>query len=133
MFNGHPTNVNRRIRATIRRAAKHDLVVTSTTDGGHSRGSWHYVIPGRNREGCAVDFGFTAANLHRFSADQRRAKMVAFQRAEYARARRMRFLGWMELIGPENGLCILQGRPAGLAEGTALEQAHDNHVHIARR
>jgi hypothetical protein len=53
--------------------------------------------------------------------------MRRFQKREFARARRVH--GYTELIGPINNACILRGHPTTLPEGTALEQAHDNHVH----
>jgi len=131
-WNGQPWNVNRRVKATVKRARKYGLVPTSTTNGAHSRGSWHYIVPGRNTAGAAVDLGFEADDLRRLGQAERTERLSRFQRAEYARARRYGFRGYLELIGPVNGLVILGGRPAGLAEGTALEQAHDDHVHVAR-
>lgn len=126
---GHRGNITRRLRPVIRRAHRAGLVVTTTTDGVHAAGSWHYVIRGRNTVGRAVDFGLPGPLV----GTMKGARMLeAFQRAEYTRARRLRFRTYLEVIGPINGLCVLQGRPAGLVEGTALEQAHDNHVHVAR-
>jgi hypothetical protein len=119
-YDGRPGNVTRRIRSVIRRAHKHGLTVTATTNGTHASGSWHYVIRGRNTKGHAVDLAGP------------RNRMEAFQRSEYARAKRYRFRTYKEIIGPLNGLIVLQGRPTGLVEGTALEQAHDTHVHVAR-
>jgi hypothetical protein len=131
-FDGHPGNVTRRVRAVISRAHKHGLVVTSTTDGGHADWSWHKVILGRNRLGHAVDVGFSQRDIDRLSPHQRRRRLIEFQTAEYKRAKRLLWRSYKELLGPHDGLCILQGRPVGLVNGTVLENAHDNHVHVAR-
>jgi hypothetical protein len=131
-IDGHPGNVTRRIRAVIRRAHKRGLVATFTTDGSHAPGSWHKVILGRNRLGHAVDVGFTQRGIDRLSPHQRRRILIDFQTSEYKRAKRLRWRTYKELLGPHDGLCILQGQPVGLVNGTALENAHDNHVHVAR-
>lgn len=128
-YDGHPGNVSRRIRYVIRRAHKAGLIVTATTDGTHARGSWHYIVRGRNRRGRGVDLGLPSREV---GTEYGQRKLEAFQRAEYKRARRLGFRTWLEIIGPVNGLVVLAGRPAGLTEGTVLEQAHDNHVHVAR-
>ena len=39
----------------------------------------------------------------------------------------------VELIGPTNTLIVLADAETDLAEGTALENQHDNHVHEAYR
>ncbi|MDQ3276266.1 MAG: hypothetical protein M3Q39_14900, partial [Actinomycetota bacterium] len=39
--------------------------------------------------------------------------------------------GLLEVFGPENGSCVKNGRRIGLAEGTPLENLHDDHLHIA--
>jgi hypothetical protein len=114
MLNGRPGNVNRRIKGTIRRAVNAGLYVTSTTGGQHASGSWHY-------SGKAVDVAG--------SYD----KMVRFQRSEYNRGR-FHFGRWkyLELFGPVNYLCLKNGSPITLGEGTGLENLHDTHVHVAR-
>jgi hypothetical protein len=131
-IDGHPSNVTRRVKYVIRRAHKHGLVVTSTTDGGHADFSWHKIVLGRNRRGHAVDVGFTQHDIDHLSPHERRRRLIDFQTSEYKRARRLGFRTYKELLGPHDGLCILQGRPVGLVNGTALENQHDNHVHVAR-
>jgi hypothetical protein len=37
----------------------------------------------------------------------------------------------LESFGPINGLCLKNGVPISLAEGTFLEQLHDSHEHVA--
>jgi hypothetical protein len=111
-IDGHPSNVTRRVKYVIRRAHKHGLVVTSTTDGGHA--------------------DFTQHDIDHLSPHERRRRLIDFQTSEYKRARRLGFRTYKELLGPHDGLCILQGRPVGLVNGTALENQHDNHVHVAR-
>lgn len=111
MLNGHPGNVRWRVKRAIVRGVNRGLYVTSTTDGTHAPGSYHY-------SGRAVDMG---ANT--------RAKMVSHQLAELKRFRR-----WhrhKEIIGPDNRAIVLRGAETDLAEGTSLEQMHDNHVHVA--
>jgi hypothetical protein len=131
-FDGHPGNVTRRVRAVISRAHKHGLVVTATTDGAHAPFSWHTVLRGRNHLGHAVDLGFSAADLARLAPHERRRRLVAFQEAEYKRAKRLGWRSYKELLGPKDSLCVLQGRPVDLVNGTVLENQHDNHVHVAR-
>jgi len=111
MLNGHPRPSSWRVRRAIVRGVNAGLYVTSTTDGQHATGSYHY-------SGRAVDM---AANT--------RARMVAFQRDELRRFRR-----WhkhREIIGPDNEAIVLRGSETALAEGTPLETMHDNHVHLA--
>lgn len=105
-FNGHPSNVTRPVQQAIVRGNKAGLLVTSTTDGTHSPGSLHYT-------GRAADFGGYVQQ-----------DKINFQNSEWARG------GQTELIGPTNGQTILGGSRTTLSEGTALEQAHDNHVHV---
>jgi hypothetical protein len=131
-IDGHPGNVTRRIKYVIRRAHKRPLVATATTDGSHAAGSWHKIIRGRNRRGRAVDVGFTQRDLARLSPHERRRILIDFQTSEYKRAKRLGWRTYKELLGPHDGLCILQGRPVRLVNGTAVENAHDNHVHVAR-
>jgi lysozyme len=138
MIDGHPDNVTRRVRATIRRAHEAGLVATATTDpppntpGAHAAGSWHYPMKGRNANGCAVDVGFSAHDIEHLSADVRRLRLVRFQILEYRRAKRFKFRTWQEIIGPNDEYVVLGGKRADLARGSALERQHENHVHIAR-
>jgi hypothetical protein len=117
-FNGKPKNVTWQIRRVISRGNRAGLVVTSTTGGTHATYSYHRPVfgPRRNR-GRAVDMAGS------------RAAMVRFQKSELARFRRFR--RHKEIIGPDNAAIVLRKQESDLPEGTALEQAHDNHVHIA--
>ena len=54
--------------------------------------------------------------------------MVRFQTAEFKRFQRR---GVVELIGPDESITVLRGGSTRLADGSALETAHDNHVHVA--
>lgn len=132
MIDGHPPNVTRRVKATINRAHKHGLIVTATTDGVHATASWHTPLAGRNRKGCAVDVGFSVRDLQRLTVEQRRAKLVAFQVAEYRYAKRFKFRTFLEILGPDNRYVLMRGERADLVEGSALETQHDSHCHIAR-
>lgn len=53
-------------------------------------------------------------------------RMQAFQTAEFHSRGKHRPT---ELLGPINYRCILGGRVITLAEHSALEDEHDNHVH----
>jgi hypothetical protein len=106
-FNGHPANVNPRIRNIIRRANARGLYVTSTTDGSHAVNSHHYY-------GDAVDLAGDYDD------------MVSFQRTLADEP-----AGLLELFGPDNAACVKNGVRISIGEGTDLEQAHDNHDHVA--
>ena len=110
-----PSNVH--VRRFITRGFALGLVPTATTNGQHAAHSLHYLKRAADMGLRGPEIG-TARGLRR---------MRRFQRAEFNRAKRVK--GYTELIGPINDACILQGRPTTLAEGSVLEQAHDNHVH----
>jgi GH25 family lysozyme M1 (1,4-beta-N-acetylmuramidase) len=123
MFFGVDPQVTPDVRAYIARAYAAGLVPTSTTGGSHSPGSFHFqTIGGRGRAadiGLRSDLIGTARGLER---------MRKFQAREFAnRAARHP----VELIGPDNDLCVLNGVVSPLAEGSPLENQHDNHVHGA--
>lgn len=124
-WNGFPPINSARMRRVVKRANKAGLVVTSTSGGSHATTSYHYLKR-------AADFGFSGADLNKLNADQRRRRLVAFQKAEYRRARLRGFVTYLEIIGPDNTYNVLRSRSTSLAEGTSLEQMHDNHVHVAR-
>ena len=113
-LNGHG-QVKRNLRPVIMRAVARGLDVTSTTGGVHSRNSYHYraraVDIGHNR-------GFNAWVL---------VKLLAFQRREHKYHGRE----YTELFGPSNRANRKYGRVYRMREGSSLEQAHDNHLHIA--
>jgi hypothetical protein len=114
---GVPPVPNEQVRSFFARAYGAGLVPTATTNGQHSAHSLHY-------QGRAGDVGLrsdeigTPKGLH---------KMEKFQDAEFKRARQVG--GYTELIGPINNEVILSGVVSPLAEGTPLENQHDNHVH----
>lgn len=106
------------VKAYLTRGVAAGLVPTATTNGVHSPTSFH-------RDGRAGDLGLPVSLI---GTKRGRKRLERFQGAEYARRKR---LGHTELLGPVNGLCVLTGRPVTLAEGAALENQHDNHVHGA--
>ncbi len=114
MLNGHPPNITDDCRKVLIRASKAGLRCTSTTDGGHASTSYHY-------SGRAVDVAdaLTPEGIQ---------NMKNFQKAEFERGLKA---GYKELFGPLNDKCIKNGAALTLAEGTALENQHDNHVHLA--
>lgn len=112
-LNGH-ADVNGATRRFIMRAVAAGLEVTSTTDGVHAATSYHYG-------GRAADVG----GRTRFGRLRMR-KMRRFQRQEFQRRGR-----YLELFGPVNDHCVKNGTPLTLAEHSALEDLHDNHVHGA--
>lgn len=120
MLNGHPGNVTPKVRSAIMRGVAAKLVVTSTTDGVHADRSYHNAkVWG---EGRAVDLGLPG---HLVGTAKGRARLVSFQRAEHRRG------GQRELFGPDNRCNRKNGAALTLAEGSALEDLHDNHVHLA--
>jgi lysozyme len=118
LFFGPPTNVTGDVKRFITRAYARGLVPTSTTNGDHAPGSFHF----QNRAadiGLRTDLVGTTKGLRR---------MERFQRAEF---RRRGKTNPIELIGPINGQVVLSGVATSLQEGQALENQHDNHVHGA--
>ena len=124
-YYGVSPKVNADCRKAICRAYAAGLVPTSTLRTG-SGGSYHNQRDA-NGDGRGVDFG-----LRRQLVGTQRglARMIKFQRQEHWR-RRAGKIDPIELIGPDNRLIVLRGRETDLAEGTGLEQQHDNHVHEA--
>jgi hypothetical protein len=130
MLRGHPGDITRAVKRVIVRGHNHQLIVTSTTDGAHARTSFHFTKP----LGRAVDLGnkrrrlangeFVGANP---GTSQARALMVAFQQFLVNKFGCNSFL---ELFGPDNSLNCKNGRRLTLDEGSALESAHDTHVHV---
>ena len=114
-------NVTLALRSAIMRAYAAGLVPTSTLRFPVGGGSWHQARDSRGR-GRAVDFGNRRILIGKKKGLLR---MLAFQHAEVNRG------GWEEVIGPDNALCVLKGVRVPLREGTALENQHDNHVHLA--
>lgn len=100
------------------------LVPTSTTGDQHAPGSFHKQRDGAGR-GRAVDLGLRREHINTPKGLRR---MEAFQRSEFARFPKS---GAIELIGPLAAMTVLRGTSTQLAEGSALETQHDNHVHGA--
>ena len=128
-FNVDP-HVNAGCRAAICRAYAAGLVPTSTTGGTHAPGSFHTRKNGHG-EGQAVDFGVRRNLVGTAKAAQ---LLASFQLKEHARFHNHKLHhDLVELIGPINTLIVLRDVETDLAEGTALENQHDNHVHEAYR
>lgn len=113
-YYGVSTDVNDACKKAITRAYARGLVPTSTTGGSHAPGSLHY-------QHRAADLGVRSDIV---GTAKQTKKLSAFQSREWNRG------GHTELIGPINNKIILRGSRTSLGEGTALEQAHDNHVHV---
>ena len=117
LYFGVPAVDNMQVRSFFARAYGHGLVPTATTNGTHSAHSLHYL-------GRAGDVGLRNDEI---GTPKGLRKMQRFQDSEFRRARRLG--GYTELIGPVNEEVILRGVVSPLAEGTPLENQHDNHVH----
>ena len=116
-FEGHPKNITHRLFWDIVRAHRHGLIVTATTDGTHSSGSYHYPRNNADGLGHAVDFG----NKVPGTAAARR-RMIRFQRAEGAKGSSK----YRELFGPDNWYVKDGVRHSGAFPG------HQDHVHVAK-
>lgn len=125
MLNGHPGNITRACKRYIARAHAVGLVVTSTTDGTHVPGSYHYPRLPFRRKGHAVDVAPRLSVPHA----ERLHRMRAFQHAELKRG------AWRyrELFGPTNSECVKNGRRITLANHSGIEDQHDTHCHGAPR
>jgi hypothetical protein len=119
MLNGHPGNIDRATKRFIRRGVNHGLVCTATTNGQHAEHSYHH--PDAHGIGHAADM---ASSMTREGI----RAMVGFQHSEAQTPGRLN-----ELFGPDNFTNVKNGSHLSLAEGTALENQHDNHVHGAPR
>jgi hypothetical protein len=127
MLNGHPGNITRACKRAIVRAVNHGLVVTSTTDGAHAATSWHAprrLPPTFRKVGRAVDVGTDSSVVGKAA----RERKIDFQHSELKRSETH---GYRELLGPDNGACILKGERVRLANHSALEDQHDTHTHVA--
>jgi tellurite resistance protein len=94
-------------------ASRHGLVVTSTTGGGHTPGSYHY----RAR---AVDFGFLGNPL----SPEGQRTFIRFQHRLAKHPGR-----FAELIGPDVHKNVKHG--AFIRYDARTEAAHKNHIHCA--
>jgi hypothetical protein len=120
MLNGHPGNITPAAKKMVVRAVRAGLIVTSTTDGKHAPGSYHYTKPGE-----AVDFGLPGSLV---GTERGRRRLVNFQRKEARKPAR-----FSELFGPDNRANVKNGVVISLPEGSPLETLHDNHVHGVAR
>ena len=118
MFFGVDPGVTPPVRAYITRAYGAGLVPTSTTGGSHAPGSFHF-------QKRAADIGLRSDLIGTTKGTERMRK---FQAREFAKRDEQHPV---ELIGPDNNLCVLNGVVSPLAEGSGLEDQHDNHVHGA--
>lgn len=118
MYYGVPDDVQPKVKKFITRGYAAGLVPTSTTGGRHAPGSYH----GMHR---AADMGVRRDVLGTPTQTRRLRK---FQQAEWNRRNRTEPI---ELIGPVNNLIVLRSSDTALAEGSALENQHDDHVHGA--
>lgn len=125
-YYGVDPNVNAECKKAICRAFVAGLVPTSTTGGKHAPGSFHGQRNSQG-QGRAVDFGLRKELV---GTKKGYARLATFQRKEFWR-RSQKKVKPAELIGPINALTVLRYQHTGLSEGSALEQAHDNHVHVA--
>lgn len=117
-YNGHPSNVTRKVKRFIKRARKFGLYVTSTTDGSsHTPSSHHYPRNNPDGLGHAVDLAGTRANMERYQRHITRS-------ARHCRR-------FKEVFGPINNRCVKNGTMITLSDGSGLENSHDNHIHIA--
>ena len=118
LYYGVATDVTHDVKRCIARAYGRGLVPTSTTGGKHAPGSFHF-------QHRAADLGLRKEEIGTAKGMRR---MVRFQTAEFRRFQRR---GIVELIGPDETITVLRGSSTRLADGSALETAHDNHVHVA--
>src|SRR5438046_5197563 len=91
MLNGHPADVTWAVKRCIVRGINYGLYTTSTTDGVHSKTSYHYTKP----LGKAVDMGFNPGVDREEAVQQLMVKR--FRSAFY------------EEFGPANNLWIRNG------------------------
>lgn len=123
MLNGHPGNVTVPVRRIIVRAVNSGLIVTSTTDGGHSPTSYHKPRPPMFPRGRAVDLGHKRPGTREATQD-----LSDFQRNLITI-----YGAWSfhEIYGPNNEWNVKNGIKVGLGESTPLETLHDTHDHVA--
>lgn len=121
VFTGVPGDIAKHLRRSLMRAYGRGMVVTATTNGNHATNSFHFLKR-------AFDVGLIHREIGTLKGTKR---LLDFQRSEFNAWARGRRPGLQELIGPDNDAVVLRGVHSPLAEGSPLEQAHDNHVHVA--
>lgn len=114
-YNNVPHVSNKHVQRFIAQGYGAGLVPTATTNGKHASGSYHKL-------GRAADMGLRRGEI---GTKKGLRKLRGFQDRQWKRG------GHTELLGPINSRCILKGHRTTLAEGSALENQHDNHVHGA--
>lgn len=114
MLNGRPGNIEAQVKKEIAVAVlQYDLVVTSTTTGGHTPSSYHFPRnnPRQNGLGRAVDLAGAPSNMRAYMAH------VLSQPSRYD-----------EGFGPPNTEFVKHGRKFGGAIPN-----HYDHAHVAPR
>jgi murein L,D-transpeptidase YcbB/YkuD len=111
VLDGCPGNVAPEVIGVAVLAHRFGCYVTATTNGVHAINSWH-------KRGRALDAGANS-----------QPPKVALQRHLYTHFASELY----ELFGPQNGACVKNGVRITLPEGSALENQHDNHTHVAAR
>jgi lysozyme len=117
---GVSTDVSAPVRKFITRGYAAGLVPTSTVRAPRFVGDNSYHI--RHK---AADMGLRRDEI---GTAKGAAKRERFQAAEWARRHKT---NPTELIGPINDKIVLNGHDTSLAEGSPLEDQHDDHVHGA--
>jgi hypothetical protein len=100
-----------------------DAFLKKHPNGVHAVHSWHH--PDAHGIGHAADMGLEDRLV---GTQEGLRRMVSFQHHESQDPSRFN-----ELFGPDNFTNVKNGSHMTLAEGTALENQHDNHVHGAPR
>lgn len=124
-YYGKSSSVTDGCKRAVRRAYAHWLIPTSTTGGVHAPGSYHNPVNGIGR---AVDLGVHPSKI---GTAKGRRLLVRQQRREFKDWRKGKRPNLRELIGPDNNMIVLRGVHSPLADGSPLENQHDNHVHEA--
>lgn len=96
--------------------------------------AWGYLdfdlyITSMRRDYVPAGGSTTSYHLVGKAGDIAGARMAEFQKAVYEKFRGNPAI--LELFGPDNSLNLKYGSPLYLAEGSALENLHDTHVHVA--
>lgn len=115
-FDGHPRDITHSLYPVIVLAHKCGLIVTATTDGTHTPGSYHYPYNSSDGLGHAVDFGNAVPGT-----GAARKRMIRFQSAVSKKYGAKS----LEIFGPgpyyyKNGVRYSGSFPD-----------HQDHVHVA--
>jgi len=112
-------------------ASGHDARVTDFVKDAMAWGviGFDLVVTSLRRDFVPPGGSTTSYHLSGQAGDIAGEKMSAYQSAVYKR-----YDGkpaCLELFGPQNAVCLKNGSPLTLVEGSALETLHDTHVHVA--